>query len=224
MRIKSIETLGSTPSADDGSVVLLQKFSCRQRRFRAIALAGCGAILALPLSTILADTAARAHLAALITTDPAAVGQLAIVYTIALGALIFGLLDLFQPVISKRIIRLDPERVRVAETVRGRERVWHEPVDAYRGIRHRIMTTSAGTMHTLSLEHPRAARSLCIAYETHVSNQAMIDAAGRYQLPILPSGLPSGSTTMRDRVAGTLSQWLSGWGGVADGESRAAST
>lgn len=220
MRIKTIETLGHSPRDDDGSVVLVQKFSGHQRRLRAIALAGCGVLLCLPLGAVLADTAARMHLGNLLTTDPAAVGQLAIVCLIALGALLFGLLDLFQPIISKRIIRLEVDRVTVEDTVRGRAHRWHEPVDAYRGIRHQTMTTTSGTVQTLSLEHPQTSRSLCIAYETHVSNQAMLDAAGRYQLPLLPSG----SVKLRDRVAESLSRWLFGTDVVTGGDSGVAST
>ena len=52
MRIKTIEVLGESPSAADGSVVLLQKFSCRRRRFRAVAMIGCGVFLSLPLCAI----------------------------------------------------------------------------------------------------------------------------------------------------------------------------
>ena len=220
MRIKTIEVLGDSPSAADGAVVLLQKFSGRRRHFRAVVMIGCGVFLSLPLSAILVDAAARAHLGGLMTSDPTAVAQLAIVCLLAVAALVCGIVDVLRPIVSKRIIRLEANRVTVEDTVRGRALRWHEPVEAYRGIRHQTVTTSGGTVQTLSLEHPRSSRSLCIAYETHVSNQAMLDAAGRYQLPLLPTG----SVSLRDRVTDVLSRWLSGWGEVADSDSRVAST
>ena len=220
MRIKTIETLGSTVEADDDSVVVLQKFCHRHRRVRSIALALCGGLLALPFGLVWADPSARVHFAALMTSDAGAVLQLAIVFVIALTAGLSGLITLCLPLVTKRVIHIDHERVTVEDTVRGRNRLWYEPIQAYRGIRHRIMTTSAGAVHTLSLEHPLPDRSLCIAYETRISNQAMIDASGRYQLPILAAD----PVTLGDRITGVIVQWLSEWLRATDGGRRAAST
>jgi hypothetical protein len=75
--------------------------------------------------------------------------------------------------------------VNVAENISGRARVWREPLHAYSGIRHRVTTTSEGAFHTLLIEHPQPERSLHIAYETNLGNQAIIEASERFGLPIL---------------------------------------
>ena len=220
MRICSFETRGGDATAGDGSVVLLQEFSHGHRRVRAFAMAFCGGLLCLPFALVLASAAARARLADLAISDPIAVAQLGIVLAIALATLYFGLTELNQPAVRKRVIRINDDQVIVEDTVRGRERRWQEPVRSYHGIRHRVLTTSAGTIHTLMLEHPHPARSLHIAYETHIANQAIVHAAGHYKLPILRSG----SVGIGHRVTRALPRWLAGLSGTAVGGRRAAST
>ncbi len=220
MRICSFETLGSDATADDGSVVLLQKFSHHHRRIRAVALALCGGLLCLPFGLVLSNATARTRIAELATSDPTAVAQLGIVLAVALAALYVGVAEISQPAVRKRVIRLNGDQVIVKETVRGRERRWQEPVPSFQGLRHRVQTTSAGTIHTLMLEHVQPARSLHIAYETHIAKQVIVDAAGHYKLPILPSG----STVIGRRVTCTLSRLAVLLSGTAVGGRRAAST
>ncbi len=220
MRICSFETLGGDATAEDGSTVLLQKFSHRYRRVRAFALACCGGLLCLPFVLVLSNAPARSRFVELVNSDPMAVAQLGIVLALALAALYCGVAELYQPAVRKRVIRLIGDQVIVKETVRGRERRWQEPVASFLGLRHRVRTTSAGTIHTLMFEHVHPARSLHIAYETHITKQAIVDAAVQYKLPILPPG----STGFGQRVTYAVSRLTASLSGTAMAGRRAAST
>ena len=156
----------------------------------------------------------------LANSDPMAVAQLGIVLAIALAALYFGVAELNQPAVRKRVIRLIGDQVIVKETVRGRERRWQEPLASFQGLRHRVRTTSAGTIHTLMFEHVDPARSLHIAYETHITKQVIVDTAVHYKLPILPPG----STGIGQRITHALSRLAALLSGTAIAGRRAAST
>lgn len=188
MRIRSIEALDSRLGDETGSIVLRQEFSHARRRLRACVLVGSGGLGCLPFALLLVDAGARSRVGELVSIDPMAMAQLGIALAIALAALFYGAFELTQPEVRKRLIRIEKNQVIVDDTARGGSRRWQEPMESYRGIRHRVHTTSAGTIHTLMLEHAHAARSLHIAYETHIANQAIVEAASRFDLPVLHAG------------------------------------
>lgn len=188
MRICRIEALNKDCGKERGAFVLEQEFSHARRRLRAAVLVTGGGLGCLPFVLVLGDAGARGRVGELMSGDPLAMLQLGIALALALAALVFGALELAQPAIRKRLIRIDKNQVIVDDTARGGQRRWQEPMESYRGIRHRVHTTSAGTIHTLVLEHARSARSLHIAYETHIANQAIVEAASRFDLPVLHAG------------------------------------
>lgn len=188
MRICSIEALDNGVGEENGAFVLRQEFSHARRRLRAGVLVAGGGLGCLPFALLLGDPGARSRIAELAVGDPMALAQLGIALALACAAVLFGAFELTQPMVRKRLIRIANQQVIVDDTARGGCRRWQEPMHAYRGIRHRVHTTSSGTIHTLMLEHAHAARSLHIAYETHIANQAIVEAASRFDLPVLHAG------------------------------------
>lgn len=220
MRIYSMETLGGTDAEASDSVVLSQKFSHGHRRVRASAMMLGGLALCTPLGLILSNAAGRARLIELGIAEPMIAVQLATVAMIALAALYFGTAELSRPVVRERVIEFDGANAIVDDTVKGRKHRWQAPMSAFKGIRHRVFTTSGGTIHTLLLEHAVPTRSLHIAYETHIANQTIVEAARRYDLPILEPA----SSTLRKRWGDGFLTWLNNSGGTPSEDRQTAST
>jgi hypothetical protein len=63
------------------------------------------------------------------------------------------------------IVEIDGNMVRVAEKGPFSSRKFREPLDAYRGIVHRIRTTVSGIHHELILVHPDQRRDVVIALD-----------------------------------------------------------
>ena len=185
MRIRHMETLSDDTSDPDSILMLEQRFSHSRRRIRAGALALAGALLCAPFVLVLTNQMARAQLVELGSTDPLVAIKLGFAAAIGLAALYCGLADLLRRVVRRRIVKIDREQAIVEDVVRGRKRLWREPLHGYNGIRHQVQTRSSGPIHILMLEHARSARTLCIAYETHLADQLIIDAGRRYNLPVL---------------------------------------
>lgn len=85
-------------------------------------------------------------------------------------------------------VEIDGRFVRVAERGFFFSRTFHEPIDAYSGIAHRIRTTLSGIHHELVLVHPDARRDVVIALdrlEPAVTPASMIARIG---LPEIAAG------------------------------------
>ena len=208
MRIRHMETLSDDTSALDSTLMLEQRFSHSRRRIRAAALAFAGALLCAPFTLVLANQLARAQLVELSSAEPLVAVKLGLAALIGLAALYCGLAALLQRVVRKRIVKIDRGQAIVEDVVGGRKRSWQEPLCSYSGIRHQVQTRSSGPVHILMLEHARSARTLCIAYETHIANQAIVDAGRRYNLPVL-SGQQRGLIA---RAASMLRSFVVRWG------------
>ena len=220
MRIYSMETLRGEAAEAGDTVVLSQKFSHGHRRVRAFAMALAGFLLCLPLGMVLASSVARTRLVELAASQPAIALQLAGIAALGLTALYFGISELRRPVVEARIIELGTSDAIVDDTLQGSTHRWQAPLSAFIGIRHRVFTTSGGTIHTLLLEHAQPTRSLHIAYETYIANQTIVDAARRYDLPILEPA----SLSLRKRWWRSLSPFLGSMGRTPNGDRQTAST
>lgn len=64
------------------------------------------------------------------------------------------------------LIEIDDRLVRVRETGYLAGRSFAEPIDAYRGVAHRIRTTLSGVQHELVLVHPDVRRDVVIALDS----------------------------------------------------------
>jgi len=215
-----MERLSGDAAEPVNTIVFSQKFSHGHRRVRAFALASAGLLLCSPFALVLATTASRLRLVELTNAEPIVVAQLAMVAAIGLAAFYFGTAELSREVVRERIIKLDGDNAIVNDTVRGRTHRWQTPISAFRGVRHRVLTTSGGTIHTLQLEHDQPARSLHIAYETYIANQTILDAARQYDLPILQPA----SLNLSQRWTKSLSAVLNKLGRPPGGDRQTAST
>jgi hypothetical protein len=204
MRIRSNERL----SKDDrhGPIFLRQRFSHRSRRLRAATLALAGLMICAPLGLIVNTAGSGTELYSLIQTHAITAFQLGLLGVLGISAFIYGALELTRPALRARAIRLDASQANVAENVSGRSRTWREPLHAYNGIRHQVITTSEGAIHTLLLEHPHPGRTLHLACEANLDNQAIVEASERFGLPILNH--PAAATGFKSR--GEPRGWFSG--------------
>jgi hypothetical protein len=193
--------------ASEGQLVLRQRFSNSSRRLRAAALTAAGLLLCAPFVMLLGLDQPAAQLSRLAATNPLAALQLALAALLSVAALICGLCQLLRPAIRERVIAFEGDKACVEETVRGRQRRWQEPVDGYRGIRHKVFTTSEGVVHALLLEHHRPNRSLHIAYEPHIADKTILDASRRYGLPVLKA---SRRRDYRSLTLAGLTAWMNG--------------
>lgn len=89
---------------------------------------------------------------------------------------------------GRGIVEIDGNTVRVSEKGLFSARRFREPLDAYKGIAHRVRTTVSGIHHELVLVHPDARRDVVIALdrmEAAVSPASMIARLG---LPEIAAG------------------------------------
>lgn len=89
---------------------------------------------------------------------------------------------------SRGIVEIDGNMVQVSEKRLFSTRKFREPLDAYRGIAHRMRTTVSGVHHELILVHPDARRDVVIALdhmEAAISPASMIARLG---LPEISAG------------------------------------
>ena len=195
MRIERIETLAGDEAGDH--VVLRQSFSVSKRRLRSSVLMVAGILLALPIAAVLADDGARAQLAQMCLDAPLAVAQLAFCALIAAAAFGAGLSDISRADLTQRTIAIDPDGIVAEDIIRRRATRWREPISAYRGLRHRVATTTDGARHVLTLEHEDAARSVEIAVAPYISEALIVQTADRFGLPVLAPVILSQSSAWR---------------------------
>lgn len=80
-------------------------------------------------------------------------------------------------------VEIDDRLVRVSEHGYLARRSFAEPLDAYRGIAHRIRTTLSGIRHELILVHPDARRDVVIALDGARADLTPADLMERLGLP-----------------------------------------
>ena len=196
MRIKSIETL--TGELSDDHFVLRQSFCSSARRLRYSAIATSGILLALPIAAIITHPEARKLVGDLIVSDPVEILLLGLCAVLAAVAILSGLIGLARPGITRRTVAVDPDGVIVEDIIGRRAQRWREAISEYRGVRHKVSTTSAGARHVLMLEHETPARTVHLAFEPYISRAHVIKTADRFGLPVLePLILPQSSVWRR---------------------------
>jgi hypothetical protein len=196
MRIESIETLSGEVS--DDNFVLRQRFCSSAQRLRDSIVAASGILLALPIAAIVADSGARKLGRDMIVSDPTAIGLLGLCAVLAAAAIVIGLTGLARPDLTRRTVAVDPDGVVVEDIVGRRAQRWREAISAYRGVRHKVSTTSSGARHVLMLEHETPARTVHLAFEPYISQAHVIQTADRFGLPVLePLILPQSSIWRR---------------------------
>ncbi len=183
MRIVAIETLAGDSGGDH--VVLRQRFFSSSRRLRDVIILAAGLLLALPLAAILTDDAARQHVGALAVTNPRAVVLLALSAIVAGAMMVTGAVSLARHDPLQRTVAIDPDGVIVEDIVAGRANRWREAIGDFRGLRHRVSTTSEGVRHVLMLEHDQPTRTIHLACEPYISHAHVIKTADRFGLPVL---------------------------------------
>ena len=207
MRIPNIDVSVPIKSDPAGAMVIHQWFSHRSRRLRALMLVGAATLLLLPFLALSTLDGFQAHVALLAAEHPLSAVQLLALVALAVAAFVFGAVHLVRRGLLKRTIQIEDGRVRVVDVCGGRVVCWEEPVERYVGIRHAVFTTSEGPLHQLSLEHAEPWRSLVIASQRFIGPDAILEAAERYQLPILSTNPYFKSAVLRhvvDAAAGLL--------------------
>src|SRR6056297_195959 len=186
MRIRSIEPLAESGSGNE--LMVEQRFSNGSRQIRGLLILISGLLLSIPFAFIAADAGGRQAAVALAHDNPLAVTQLAIVTLLALTTTLIGSRLIFSKAVRQRTIRIDQNRAVVEDLSRGGAEVWSEPLSSFRGIRHRVITTSEGAVHTLRLEHSLPQRTLLLVYQSNIDDQTVAVTADRLGVPVLPAG------------------------------------
>ncbi len=185
MKICSIETCDGSLEQWDQRLILRQRFSQRGRRLRALVLSTAGVAILVPFGAVAMTGGALDQAAKILAHNPMALPQLGLLFAIGLFATVRGILDFIRPGLKSRNVTIDANTANVEEFIGGRRRRWQEPVNAYRGLRHRVFTTSSGAMHALILEHEDTARSVHLKCGAPISDQAISAAASCLGLPVL---------------------------------------
>lgn len=86
------------------------------------------------------------------------------------------------------IVEIDGNVVQVAEKGLLSTRKFSEPLDAYRGIAHRIRTSVSGIHHELVLVHPDARRDVVIALDGMDASTTPAAVIARLGLPEITGG------------------------------------
>lgn len=86
------------------------------------------------------------------------------------------------------IVEIDGNVVQVAEKGLLSTRKFSEPLDAYRGIAHRIRTSVSGIHHELVLVHPDARRDVVIALDGMDASMTPAAVIARLGLPEITGG------------------------------------
>lgn len=206
MRIRTIERVDAGCRDDSDAIVLEQSFSNRSRRLRSGALTIAGTLLMTPFVLLATADGFTESAFALFTANPVAALQLGFLSLMAVIAIVAGVWGLIQPVPNARTVTLDAAHASVREQFGRKTATWQEPITAFRGMRHRVMTTSEGVLHTLTLEHAQSARSVLIAADRLISSETIAAEAQRFNLPVLT---PSSSAGLFHAGRGRLSS-LSG--------------
>jgi hypothetical protein len=88
---------------------------------------------------------------------------------------------------NRRRVRIDTDRVTVAEKALLSSRQWSTPLREFSGIAHHMRATLSGVRHELILVHPTRERSVLLL-ASHAIGQATIDHAARLlRLPQIPA-------------------------------------
>lgn len=183
MRIEAMERLAGDDSGEH--IVLRQRFSSSTRRLRDSVILTAGLLLAMPIGAILADDGARLLFIEMTTSNPRSVILIVLSAVLALAAILIGAISLAHHDPSQRTIAIDPDGIIVEDITAGRASRWREAISQYRGIRHRVVTTSEGIRHVLMLEHDQPSRSVHIAVEPYISQAHVVQMADRFGLPVL---------------------------------------
>ena len=181
-------------------MVLHQSFSHRSRRLRAVALFGASGLLLSPFMMLAAADGVRDQVADLALTQPIAIMELAVLCCLAVVGVLVGSLRLLQPVVRTRTIRIGDGRAVVEDTLGHRQVSWEEPLGNFAGIRHRVLTTSEGVLHTLSLEHSSPSRSLVVASQRLIAPETVQQTAAHFGMPVLAQNTYAGSPMMRQII------------------------
>lgn len=86
------------------------------------------------------------------------------------------------------IVEIDGSVVKVAEKGFLSKRQFSEPLEAYRGVAHRIRTTVSGIQHELVLAHPDARRDVVIALDGTDPTMTPAAVIARLGLPEITGG------------------------------------
>jgi cytochrome b561 len=89
---------------------------------------------------------------------------------------------------SRGIVEIDGSMVQVSENGLFSTRKFREPLDAYRGIVHRMRTTVSGVHHELLLVHPDARRDVVIALDRMDAAVSPASMIARLGLPEISAG------------------------------------
>ena len=183
MQIRSFQRDGD--EGDWHATIIQQHFCSRGQRLRALFLMLSGGLLCAPLLMIATDAPALDHAARLLVEASASSLALLLMAVMGSAAIASGLHTLLRPALRDRQIEISAGTVSVNERIGRAQRRWHEPLAAYRGVRHRVITTSSGPAHNLVLEHPMRDRSVVIANAPHLAAGAIATASKVLNLPVL---------------------------------------
>lgn len=186
MRIRSIEPLVRSGSGNE--LIVKQRFSNGSRQIRGLLVLASGLLLSIPFAVIATDAGGRQVAIALAHDNPLAATQLVIVAVLAITATLIGGRLVFSKAVRQRTIRIDQNRAVVEDLGRGGAEVWSEPLSSFHGVRHHVITTSEGAVHTLRLEHSRPQRTLLLFYQSNIDANTVADTANRLSVPVLPAG------------------------------------
>lgn len=114
---------------------------------------------------VAADPAARA----IVEARPVAAIMPALGAAIIMAALSWALAKLIRTATDAKTIVISNGFVTVAERTLFATRCWHQPIDAYKGLAHRVRSTLSGPRHEILLVHPDPRLSIRLAEDAKFS-------------------------------------------------------
>ena len=141
-----------------------------------ILVAASVALLA-PFGLLATTKAAHGAVLKIAETQPSAFLQLLLTLLLATIALLWSFKALLQmpPVLQR--VRIHQGRVMCRDRTWYGERTWEQPLAAYRGLRHRVTTTSDGLRHELIMEHPCPRFGVLLHHGAKISENEVAEMA-----------------------------------------------
>lgn len=118
---------------------------------------------------VAADPAARA----IVEARPVSAIMPALGAAIIMAALSWALAKLIRAATDAKSIVISNGFVAVAERTLFATRSWHQPIDAYQGLAHRVRSTLSGPRHEILLVHPDPRLTIRLAEEVKFSASEM---------------------------------------------------
>jgi hypothetical protein len=171
-------------SNDDVCLVRVERSTARWSRVLGLAAAGVMALSLFGGMFLLTNEAlSKPEALSLAMAQPMAAFQVVAGIVMLSALLLVPVRRLVADIGRRGVVEIEGNVVSVAEKGIFSARSFREPLDAYRGISHRVRTTLSGVRHEIVLVHPDVRRDVVIALDRMEPPVTLASMIARLGLP-----------------------------------------